>query len=431
VRRRLVLAIALVAAASVALFGLPLAVLVQRVYTDEELLRLQRDTVAATRRIDVAPTAADPIELPPSRDELAVYDRAGRRIAGRGPARGDGVVRRALRSARPSDGEAPRRLIAAVPLVVDERLTGAVRASRSAEGVTRITRRAWLGLLLLATVVVLLAGIAAAVIGRRIVAPLERVAAAARRLGDGDFAARAPRAGVSELDAVAGALDASAERLGELVARERAFSADASHQLRTPLAALRIELEALELRGQGTPELTAALGQVDRLEATVKTLLAVARDVPHDREPVDLRGVLQTLEGIWRGPLAATGRPLRILFEATAAVGGASGAVVQETLGVLLENATLHGAGEVTVTVRDTAGWVAVDVADEGCGLPADTEDVFARRSGTEAGHGIGLALARSLAHAEGGQLVVSRASPEPVLTLLLPAAEPAEGQPA
>jgi len=431
VRRRLVLAIALVAAASVALFGLPLAVLVQRVYTDEDLLRLQRDTVAATRRVDVAPTGADPVELPRSADALAVYDRGGRRIAGRGPARADEVVRRSLRSGRPSDAAATGRLIAAVPLVVNERVTGAVRASRSTAAVTRTTRRAWLGLLVLATVVVLLAAVAAAVIGRRIAAPLERVASAARRLGEGDFAARAPRSGVSELDAVAGALDASAERLGELVARERAFSADASHQLRTPLAALRIELEALELRGQRTPELTAALGQVDRLEATVKTLLAVARDAPRDRELVDLREVLRTLEGIWGGALAATGRPLRIVFETTAAAGGASGAVVRETLGVLLENATLHGAGEVTVTVRETGGWLAVDVADEGCGLPVDAGDVFARRSGTEAEHGIGLALARSLAHAEGGQLVVSRAGPQPVLTLLLPAAESAEGQPA
>jgi signal transduction histidine kinase len=425
-----VLAIGLVAAASVTLFGLPLAVLVQRVYRNEDQLRLQRDTVAATRQIDVPPTRGDPVELPPSSDELAVYDLGGRRIAGRGPATADDVVRRALRSDRPSDAAATRELLAAVPLVGDERVSGAVRASRSAEAVTRFTRRAWLGLLVLAIVVVSLAAVAAAVIGRRVAAPLERVAAAARRLGDGDFAARAPRAGVRELDAVAGALDASAERLGELVARERAFSADASHQLRTPLAALRIELEALELRGQRTPELTAALGQVDRLEATVKTLLAVARDAPRDREPVDLRGVLGTLEGTWRGALAATGRPLRIVFEATVPVVGASGAVVQETLGVLLENATLHGAGEVTVTVRDTRGWVAVDVADEGRGLPVDAEDIFVRRSGTVAGHGIGLALARSLAHAEGGQLVVSRVRPEPVLTLLLPAAGSAEVEP-
>lgn len=424
-RRRLILAIAVVAAASVALIGLPLAVLVGRVYRDEELLRLQRDTVAATRQVDIAPTGSDPVELPRSSDELAVYDRSATRIAGRGPKSADDAVRRALRSGRSNDVEASGKIIAAVPLVIDERIDGVVRASRSADAVNTATRRARLGLLGLAAVVVALAAITAAILGRRLAAPLERVAAIARRLGDGDFGARAPRVGVSELDAVAGALDASAERLGELVARERAFSADASHQLRTPLAALRIELEALELRGERTPELTAALGQVDRLERTVTTLLAVARDVPRDREHVDLESVLATLDRARRGRLAGVGRPLRILLEAPSPVARASGAVVQEVLNVLVENATVHGGGEVTVTVRDAAGSLAVDVADEGAGLLADSETIFGRRSGSVAGHGIGLALARSLAHAEGGQLVVSRSRPAPVFTLLLPSAHP------
>lgn len=426
-RRRLVLAIALVAASSVALFGLPLAVIVRRVYTDEELLRLQRDTVAATRQVDVTETGSDPIELPASTDDLAVYDRRGSRIAGRGPTEGDGLVRRVLTGSRPDDGTVGGRLVTAVPLVVDERVSGVVRASRDAAAVTRRAQRAWLALFALAVGVVGFAIAAAVIIGRRLAAPLERVAVAAGRLGDGDFTARAPRAGVLELDAMAGALDASAERLGALVARERAFSADASHQLRTPLAALRIELEGLELRSGGAPELTAAIGQVDRLEGTVRTLLAIARDVPRDREDLDLRAVLGALEGVWRGRLAVDGRPLRVRFDSPRPVVRAASAVVLEIVGVLVENAMLHGAGEVTITVRDAAGWVALDVADEGPGLPPGLEPDFVRRARSAAGHGIGLSLARSLAHAEGGQLTVTRSRPAPVITLLLPA----EGPPA
>ncbi|MEA2478975.1 MAG: hypothetical protein QOJ07_897, partial [Thermoleophilaceae bacterium] len=250
-RRRLTLAIVGVTAAAVALFALPLAVELGRSYRDEELLRLQRDTVAATRAIDVS-GHGDPIELPRSGDRIAVYDATGRRIGGRpgsGPPAADAAVRETLRTHRPADAQGDGHLIAAVPLVVAERVRGAVRAERSDATASSDTHRAWLVLLAIGAGVVALAAVAAVALARGIARPLERLAGAARRLGDGDFGARAPRAGVGELDAVAAALDATAERLDELVSRERAFSSDASHQLRTPLAALRLELEALELRG--------------------------------------------------------------------------------------------------------------------------------------------------------------------------------------
>jgi signal transduction histidine kinase len=228
---------------------------------------------------------------------------------------------------------------------------------------------------------------------------------------------------VAELDAVAGALDTTAGRLGDTVARERAFTADASHQLRTPLAALRLELEALELRGDAAPELTTAIGQVDRLQSTVETLLAVARDAPRGDATADLGALIGELEDRWRGQLAAVSRPLRTSVPAgRPAVARASPAVVGEILDVLLSNALRHGAGAVTVRVRRREGTLAVDVADEGAGLTGDSELAFARRSGNSAGHGIGLALARSLAHAERGRLTVEGAT----FTLLLPAAQAA-----
>lgn len=422
-RRRITWAITLVAVASVTLFALPLAATVGRTYRDEELLRLERDTIAATRQIDIAPGSGDPVELPPSGDQLAVYGIDGRRITGEGPQVADAVVRRSLQVDRPVDDTSDGAFVAAVPLVARERVQGVLRASRATDAVTRKIHRAWLALAGLAIAVVLLAAAAAVAVARRLSRPLETLADAAGRLGDGDFAARAPASGIEELDAVADALQTTGERLDSLIARERAFSSDASHQLRTPLAALRIEIEAMQLRQPDSDELSRALDQADRLQQTIDTLLAVARDDPRPRGTVDLASAIEETRAAWRPPLAAAQRPLRVHMNATEPVAIASPQVVREILNVLLANATQHGAGMVTITVRDLAGWYAVDVADEGPGITAP-ETVFDRRQESTAGHGIGLALARSLADAEQGRLVLSHAAPAPVFTLLLPAAQ-------
>lgn len=417
-RRRLVLGIAGVAVLAVVLFAVPLAVLLKRTYRDDALLRLQRDTVAATRQIDVAVSAADRVELPPTPRSLTVYGLSGRRIAGRGgPVGADELVREALRTRKPAQRVGGGRVTVAVPLVTGERVTGAVRAESAdsaGAGAGRLR-----SLAVVAVAVVVLSVIAAAVLGRRLARPLERLSDAARRLGEGDFSVRAPRSGVTEVDAVAGALDTAAGRLDDLVTRERAFSADASHQLRTPLAALRIELEALELRGASSPELTSALGQVDRLQGTVETLLGVARDAPRGGALTGLHAPLEAAELRWRGPLGALGRPLRVHLEDGALSARVSPAVLAEILDVLIDNAMRHGAGVVTITGRRAAQAVALDVADEGPGPEQQGDELFARRSGDAAGHGIGLSLARSLAHAEGGRLVLGRRRP-PVFTLFL-----------
>jgi signal transduction histidine kinase len=418
VRRRLLIAMAGLAALAVILFAIPLALALERTYRDDELLRLQRDAVAATRAIDVGASPHDRVELPASPRALAVYDASGRRVAGRaGPARADALTRAAIAGRRPLDRAGDGRLVVAVPLVVGERVSGALRAERSDAVVASRAHRAWLALGALALAVLALATGAAFLLARRLASPLERLAGAARRLGEGDFGARAPRAGVAEVDEVGAALDATAQRLDDLVTRERAFSADASHQLRTPLAALRLELEALELRGE---ELPAALAQVDRLQETVDTLLAVARDAHPGTATADLGALVDGAERRWRGPLATDGRPLHVQVNATDPVARASPRVIDEILDILLGNSHRHGEGRVTTTVRDTAGWLAVEVADEGAGFTIAPAEAFARRAGSDGGHGIGLALARSLAHAEGGRIEIVETGPHPVVRLLI-----------
>lgn len=403
-RRRLVLAIAGVAALAVAVLAVPLAVMLGRTYREQELLRLQRDAIAVTRGID-AGRGGDPVEIPRFDGEIAVYDRSGRRVAGSGPATADPVVASALADARPADVREGDRFVVAVALISGERVTGAVRADRSGAAAAADTRAA-LAVLALASVAILGIAMAAGwLLARRLAAPLERVSRTARRLGEGDFSARSSPVGVRELDDVVSALNRAATRLGELVGRERAFSADASHQLRTPLQALRIELETMQMGGRQDPALAAALAQVDRLERTTETLLAVARDQPRPSATTDAAAVLRDCAARWTGPLAASGRPLRLIGERAGVHAAAAPTVVGEILEVLVANAHRHGAGEVRLALAADDEWVTIDVSDDGPGLGPDPEAAFARRVSGDAGHGIGLALARALAHAEQGRL--------------------------
>ena len=114
---------------------------------------------------------------------------------------------------------------------------------------------------------------------RRLSRPLDALTAAADRLGDGDFSAQVAPSGVVEIDTVARSINATADRLAVVLERERAFSADASHQLRTPLTALRLRLEGEVLSSDDAPRpaLVHALEEIDRLQSTIEDLLRLAR----------------------------------------------------------------------------------------------------------------------------------------------------------
>jgi signal transduction histidine kinase len=415
------LAIAGVATAAVVLFAVPLAVILGGANRTNELLRLQRDAFAATRGIDVSADPADPLELPHvAAATLGVYDRSGRLIAGHGPPAAPPVAQEAMRAARPADQGGGGPLVIAVPLVSGERVTGVVRAERpEGEAAGDTTEQRW-AIVALGLVTILIAVLAALWLGRRLARPLERLASDADRLGHGDFTVHPPRAGIREVDEVGEALRSTAQRLEQLIRRERAFSADASHQLRTPMQALRLQLEAAQLRGDESPETDEALHQVDRLESTITTLLEVARDVPRRHATTDVSCVIDAARERWTGTLAAQSRPLRSPSADGPLVADADQRVVEQVLDILLDNATRHGGGAVTITGRALDGWVAIDIGDEGDGFAREDPDVFTRRDPNADGHGIGLSLAQTLAHAEGGRLNLTRTRPAPVITLFL-----------
>jgi signal transduction histidine kinase len=241
------------------------------------------------------------------------------------------------------------------------------------------------------------------------------MADASRRLGRGDFSARAGRSGVPELDVVADALDASAARIAEMVAREREFSGNVSHQLRTPLTALRLRLEevaALDDPVRRREEADLALAEADRLDATIGALLQHARGAPDDVAEIDLDAVVREHARHWERVYRAEGRRLVLDLGLGGGRAGASPAAAGQVLDVLLENALRHGAGTATVTTRPDGRHACMAVEDEGRGVPEDAGDIFARGSSARAGSGIGLHLARTLATAYAGRLELARPAP-------------------
>ena len=217
--RRVVLAIAGVAALAVIGFGIPLGAVIQQVYVKDELVRLEREATAAT--IEVPKTfGGEPVELPRARNgsSLALYLPDGRRIAGRGPTRGDEVVREAMHG-QVSDARHRGSIVVAVPVTSSERVIAVMRASRPESTIANRAWKAWLKMAALGAAVVALAAVGAFLLARRLTRPVTAFAGAVTRLGDGDFSVRAGRSGIGEFDVAAAALDSTAGRLGGLLER--------------------------------------------------------------------------------------------------------------------------------------------------------------------------------------------------------------------
>ncbi|MGW4215018.1 histidine kinase dimerization/phospho-acceptor domain-containing protein [Lentzea sp. NPDC004789] len=403
-RQRIVTLAVSAAVLAIVLFGLPLAVGVAKYNLGDERAELERIAVRAALSIADDPAGIAP---PTSPDATITVLRPGEAS--------DEVVAEAART-RDVAGSTSTEIVVAVPILKSGQVVAVVRASTTLTEVVALTLLVWLAMAVGAALAVLVTWRVARRMAARLTRPVENLADLARDLGDGDFTVRATPCGIMEIDGVADALTATARRLGDTLERERAFTARASHQLRTPLTGLRLQLEAaLEASADPRPALEIGVQATDQLERTIDDLLALTRDSPRPaRTTVKLDEVLS--ETAWRAQLAPRSRDLRVdLRHAPPLV--ASDAAVRQILNVLVDNAIVHGRGTVSVTARETAGAFAVDVSDEG---DLGGTDPFAPRPRSATGHGIGLALARSLAEAEGGRLALTDRSPTR-FTLLLP----------
>lgn len=208
-------------------------------------------------------------------------------------------------------------------------------------------------------------------------------------------------------------------------ARESQFSSNVSHQLRTPLTRLRLRVETV-MQGAEEVELQSVMADLDHLDQTVHYLLAHARDVRPEIGDISLLRAAQRAADRWSGLAAEAGRSLVIDGTEDRVVLG-SHVGVDQILDVLVDNALGHGAGVVSITVRGLFGGGAIDVADENSVLQAeDVARIFRRGEGS--GNGVGLAIARELAEADGGRLVLRSRTPTTFSLVLLDSADDAAG---
>lgn len=421
--RRIILAIVAVTALTEVLFAVPLALTIQHRLADQDRLELTQLAALATSRVTNDRLVLSSLPGPDRDQQLGLYDTGGVRVDGAGPDRLGSPVPSA-RVDQVLDSRENGWLVVTVPVVEGGSVRGLVRAAEPlAAGASRV-HLVWLQLAALAAVALVLGAIAASALGRRLTRPLEKLGLDAARIGEGDFTVQAAHTGLREVDSVGVNLSRTAERVSMLFAREQAFTADASHQLRSPLTGLRLTLEA-ELahpRPDRRDALVQALADVERLETTIEDLLALARDTAIERAPVDLSDLLGRLEHRWHAGLAGVGRRLSVDPGTDVAAPTVSAAALSHVLDVLVDNARRHGAGDVRVRARQLPGAVSVSVSDEGSGV-ADPAGVFERRQSAGGGTGIGLALARRLVEAEGGRLRLLGAGEGTTFEVTLPAA--------
>jgi signal transduction histidine kinase len=232
--------------------------------------------------------------------------------------------------------------------------------------------------------------------------------------------------GPPEVRELAEDMNSMADRLRDMLRAEREFAANASHQLRTPLAALRLSLEEAVAGPDPRGEASHALDQVDRLSAAVDALLRLGHARERGSEPIDLAGVARLviaaldLDGLIvevQGGGVAAGEPER----------------VRQVIGNLVDNASRFARHRIEIPIETAGNRVILRVDDDGPGIPpGDLDRVFDRfyrgRTTGGPGSGLGLAVARELTRADGGLI---RAAKSPLggarFEVEWPAAQPAD----
>jgi signal transduction histidine kinase len=296
-----------------------------------------------------------------------------------------------------------------------------MQAGDSAEHAREMWDHSVPGVVLAAVIVAGLASVALAfVMARMLARPLHEVGAAARRIADGDYAARVPREGPEEIASLADSFNQMAMSLEEQERMRRDFIANAAHELRTPLTNLQGYLEALRdgviTADRATYE--SLHEEADRLVRLSRSLDALAEGdaatAPPELEPVDLVAVVRMAVELAQPTIERAGLRLEVHAPATLPA-RANPDHLAQVLANLLSNAARYSprGGTVTVTAERRPADLLVSVANTGDPIPPeDLDRVFERfyrveksRDRARGGAGIGLAIVKQLVEAGGGRV--------------------------
>lgn len=308
-------------------------------------------------------------------------------------------------------------LYVAVPILSGTEVLGAVRLTYP-DYIVSNTVNEQLGLLsLVAVVALLLAAIVGYIVSGSITRRIRLLQSATEELAAGDLRSRADEsAGTSELRSLAASFNDMASRLELLITQQRTFAADASHQLRTPLTALRLRLERahdlVEIDPAGAAErLAAAEAEADRLSNLIEGLLLLSRTEASDapREIVDLAALARGRVEQWQALAAETNVVIGYEGPMTLNVVAVPNAVEQIVDNYIDNALAVSPADSIIVVHVQVAGSEAVlHVMDQGPGLSPDecvrAFDRFWRAQSDKNGSGLGLAIVAQLARASGGK---------------------------
>jgi signal transduction histidine kinase len=261
--------------------------------------------------------------------------------------------------------------------------------------------------------VVVMALIAWRVIGWTL-RPVEMLRSGAARISGSDQDERlAVPESADEIRALAVTLNDMLDRLAAARGRQRAFVADSAHELRSPLASMRTQLEVAQRLGEGGELATDLLADVTRLAALVEDLLLLARAgsdarPPSRRESLDVRALLVATASRYadaRVPVSVSDGP--------AVYASVNAEELARVVANLVDNAVRHARSSVVLAVRAEGGRAVLTVVDDGPGIPAgERERVFERfarlddaRDRDAGGTGLGLAIVRELLRRSGGSI--------------------------